>query len=197
MSFDELGEAMSELERETPLRLISGRDLSKLVQGNVYSGIVSNLLTAILKETGKNIEQPINDRSWPDLRTGKDNEPLELKASTDPWKGGEGHNGHGGWTLVAGYHLMQDGRVLFSTVKVANLLPEDWKYLGSTVKAETGTQRTETYITTKIGTARLRDGLAYWDSELAPLSPAMIASRRRVELEIPGYSPFAGAGRDE
>jgi hypothetical protein len=40
----------------------------------------------------------------------------------------------------------------------------DWEYVKSTVNVETGSQRTETYITNLFGKTKLRDGSVYLDS---------------------------------
>ena len=41
----------------------------------------------------------------------------------------------------------------------------DWKYLGSKVNQDTGSRRTETYVTNGKGTTKLRDGSVYFNYE--------------------------------
>lgn len=193
--------AMEAATAETPIVLHSGRPLKEVVQANIMSGVVSNLFTVILKETVSGITKPVSDTNYPDLNvqgipdaagiTPADL-PMEIKATTKPLKGGEGHNGHAGWTVVASYVLDEKGNLDFLTLSVAYLEapPTDWVYLGSKVKEATGTQRTETYITTPSGTAKLRDGLVYWDPRVT-ISKSMRSARRRViVVAIPPHSPF-------
>jgi hypothetical protein len=96
---------------------------------------------------------------------------LEMKASNKPGKGGESHNGHGGWHMISCFDLDEDsGDVLFVHIEIAELVgyideeEGDWHYCGSTVDEETGSQRTETYYTTGRGTSKLRDGSVYLDT---------------------------------
>ena len=84
-------------------------------------------------------------------------------------KGGEGHNGHSGWHIVVCYELLENGVIDFSQVEVAKLIGyernnSDWKYQGSNRNAN-DSQRTETYVTTSIGTAKLRDGTVYMNPD--------------------------------
>jgi len=67
----------------------------------------------------------------------------------------------------------------------------DWKYVGSKVNENTGSQRTETYTTTSIGTAKLRHGTAYLDTN------AINTARWRTSSLpiIPPHSPFAQTRR--
>ena len=63
----------------------------------------------------------------------------------------------------------------------------DWKYLGSRVNEETGSRRTETYITNLKGLTKLRDGSTYLDPDYVKYS------RWRQERSgvMPQYSIFA------
>ncbi|MDR1917296.1 MAG: hypothetical protein LBQ58_12075 [Synergistaceae bacterium] len=121
---------------------------------------------------------------------------LEVKASNKPMKGGEGHNGHSGWHIVICYHILSDGDIEFIQVEIANLIGyelknSDWKYLGSK-RNENQSQRTETYITSNIGTAKLRDGSVYLDTEFVAISKILVRNRHGLSnnLPIPDHSPF-------
>jgi hypothetical protein len=190
LSLDDLYRAMEATVAATPLRLNDGRPLRPFVQSNIHSGIVSNVFTALLKEAGAGIEQPADDTHFPDLRAGADT-PLEIKATTRPWKGGEGHNGHASWTVVAAFDTDATGRIEFLTLCIAYLEAADWQYIGSANRAaDKKTQRTETYTTTRIGTTKLRDGAAYIDPR-ASVSKSMRTNRREViTVPIPAHSPF-------
>ena len=96
---------------------------------------------------------------------------LEVKTTIKVGKGGESHNGHGGWHLIACYQSDEAGGVRFLHLMCASLNDHrsqapDWKYVGSRVNAATGSQRTETYVTTPAGTTKLRDGSVYIDPSI-------------------------------
>lgn len=189
VTLDDLYLAMTKTRDQTPLRLASGREMSALVQANVFSGIISNLFTVLLKESVVGMVQPANQTLFPDLISAS--LPLEVKATIRPLKGGEGHNGHASWTVVAAFLLEPDGKIDFLTLSIAYLTEEDWQYQGSQSKAaDKRTQRTETWVTTPIGTAKLRDGLAYWDPRV-PISNGLRRERLAIPLPIPDYSPFS------
>ena len=112
-------------------------------------------------------------------------------------KGGEGHNGHTGWHIVICYQTLDNGDIEFIQVEIANLigyeLPNsDWKYQGSR-RNENDSQRTETYITTAVGTAKLRDGTVYLNPEYVKITQSRRKNRLALngELPLPAYSPFA------
>jgi hypothetical protein len=94
---------------------------------------------------------------------------LEVKSTVQIGKGGESHNGHSGWHLVACFQIEgATGLIRFVHVMLAVLnghtRPQsDWVYVGSKVNATTGSRRTETYNTTLPGTTKLRDGSVYLD----------------------------------
>ena len=169
--------------------------LSSLIQGNNYSGIVSNLLTKSFSELTP--YKSNSDQRYPDLicrdENGKEIGGLEIKSTIKPGKGGESHNGHSGWHLIACYEsLPETGDIRFLHVMVANLnghldAKSDWKYLKSRVNTETGSQRTETYTTTAIGTTKLRDGSVYLDR--SKVNPRRWKLAR--EGAAPTYSLFA------
>jgi hypothetical protein len=108
-------------------------------------------------------------------------------------KGGESHNGHGGWHLVACFQIEEKtGDIRFIHVMMARLnghiaKDRDWTYLGSKQNLTTGSRRTQTYITTLEGTPKLRDGTVYLD-------PARIDYgrwRQKRRGGVPDFSIFA------
>jgi hypothetical protein len=62
----------------------------------------------------------------------------------------------------------------------------DWKYVGSRVNKETGSQRTETYVTTGTGTAKLRHGTVYLDTGVVDIT----RWRTAATVSAPDHSPF-------
>ena len=150
-----------------------GRPLQNFIQGNNFSGLVSNVLCDALDVNSPykhNSHQKHPDLINPDANRGR-GEGLEIKATPKVGKGGESHNGHGGWHMIACYTLDAHADVRFQHLMCAYLNDHrsdapDWKYLGSKVNVETGSQRTETYITTRAGTTKLRDGSVYLDPSI-------------------------------
>ena len=172
----------------------AGIELSSIIQSNTFSGVVSNVFTKKLSDTS--CYKSYNDQRYPDLMHKSKNIGLEVKASNKPFKGGEGHNGHSGWHIVVCYHKIENGDIEFVQVEIANLIGyectnSDWKYLGSK-RNENESQRTETYITTNIGTAKLRDGTVYLNPNYAIITPLLTRNRLSIMniLPIPSYSPF-------
>jgi transcriptional regulator with XRE-family HTH domain len=149
------------------------RPLQRFIQGNNFSGLVSNILCDSL-----DINSPYKHNSHqrhPDLVNPSANnnqgEGLGVKATIKVGKGGESHNGHGGWHLVACFRSDDAGQVRFLHLMCAYLNDHrseapDWRYVGSQVNRETGSQRTETYVTTAAGTTKLRDGSVYIDPSI-------------------------------
>ena len=169
--------------------------LDEIIQANNFSGIVSNVFTKMLGEVSA--YKPYHDQKYPDLKHESKGIGLEVKASNKPMKGGEGHNGHSGWHIVVCFQVMEDGDIEFSQAEIANLIGyerghSDWQYQGSR-RNSNQSQRTETYVTTKIGTAKLRDGTVYLNPALAPVTPALRRNRQGLAsvLPIPDYSPFS------
>ena len=172
----------------------TGVPLSKLIQRNNFSGIVSNLLTVAMErrtDFGRN-----SDQEHPDLKHRITGLGFEIKASIKPGKGGEGHNGLGGWHLIACYELDEaTGLIRFSNIEVAELVSHaqeqggDWKYQGSKVSAA-GTQRTETYVTTARGTWKLRHGSVYLDPDIWP-NWKNLKRHTGKGGEVPNFSPWA------
>lgn len=183
------------------LRRVSGRPLSAYIQGNNFSGIVSNILCDSFSRLTPYKHN--HDQRYPDLVCkSKDNRVmggLEVKSTVRPGKGGESHNGHSGWHVVACFSLDKDsGDIQFVHVMFADLIGHghisaDWKYVGSKVNEETGSQRTETYVTTGVGTAKLRHGTVYLDRSVVNIS----RWRTSATLPPPPYSPFGNSIKDK
>lgn len=189
------------------IRELTGLPLSKLIQRNNYSGVVSNLLTVAMD--ARTVYKRNSDLEHPDLKADF-GEGIEIKATVDPAKGGESHNALGGWHLIASYSLDEEtGQIRFSVVKIAELvslrnskaegLEPDWKYMRSgagrvaAVEGETEadsapvkeTQRTETFVTTAQGTWKLRHGTVYLDPDFW-----RGWERQRYSGEVPSHSPW-------
>jgi transcriptional regulator with XRE-family HTH domain len=172
-----LQRAMNETQRivlliNANLSASGGKPLPKYIQGNNFSGLVSNILCDAIHENSPYKHN--SDQAYPDLinpKVSAKGKPvgLEVKSTIQIGKGGESHNGHSGWHLVACFAIDQKtGNIRFVHVMVAVLnghnQPEpDWVYVGSKVNVDTGSRRTETYNTTLIGTTKLRDGSIYLD----------------------------------
>ncbi len=171
---------------------IGAGPFSTLIQGNNFSGIVSNLLTKAIHE-----HSPYKDNSeqkYPDLICRHNGEiiGLEIKTTKNIGKGGESHNGHSGWHLLSCYEFCgYDNNIRFIHIMCAYLDSHkseapDWKYLGSRVNSETGSQRTETYITNLYGTTKLRDGSVYLDDTVIDFS----RWKQKRRGKVPCYSIF-------
>ena len=176
------------------IRENAGINLASIVQSNNFSGIVSNVFTKKLSDTS--IYNLNDEKAYPDLLHESKSFGIEIKATKKPFKGGEGHNGHSGWHIVVCYKIFHNGDIEFIQVEVANLIGyefdnSDWKYLGSK-RNENNSQRTETYITNNIGTAKLRDGTAYFNTDEIKITPQLQKNREKLSsaLPIPKYSPF-------
>lgn len=172
----------------------TGINLSSIIQANNFSGVVSNVFTKMLNDVSP--YKSYHDQRYPDLMHEFAPIGLEVKASNKIMKGGEGHNGHSGWHIVVCFTILEDGNIEFTHVEIANLIgyglrDADWKYQGSH-RNENDSQRTETYITTDIGTAKLRDGSVYLNPHYVRITPARqrIRESLRDRLSIPPYSPF-------
>jgi transcriptional regulator with XRE-family HTH domain len=176
------------------LMQVGERPLSAYIQSNNFSGIVSNILCDAFSRFSPYKHN--HDQKYPDLISkssrGDELAGLEVKSTIKAGKGGESHNGHSGWHVIACFDLDRDkGDITFIHVMFANLIghgksKSDWKYVGSSVNKATGSQRTETYTTTPQGTAKLRHGTVYLDSTKINIS----RWRTYRGMAIPSYSPF-------
>ncbi len=171
------------------------RPLSDYIQGNNFSGLVSNVFCDALHEHSPykhNSDQAYPDLINPAAKTGGKPAGLEVKSTIQIGKGGESHNGHSGWHLIACFSIEEKTgvvrfiHIMFAVLNGHTHPKSDWKYVGSKVNAETGSRRTETYNTTAQGTTKLRDGSVYLDTT------AVDFSRWRVKRDgpRPDYSIF-------
>ena len=178
----------------TTLKRAAGRPLPAYIQSNNFSGIVSNILcdsfsrhTPYKHNHSQRYPDLICRDSTCNVVTG-----LEVKSTIRPGKGGESHNGHSGWHVVACFNLDESsGDIRFVHVMFADLIGHgnphtDWKYCKSKVNLKTGSQRTETYMTNLDGTTKLRHGTVYLDIDLVSFSRLRISRR----LPAPTHSPF-------
>lgn len=90
------------------IRENTGINLSAIVQANNFSGIVSNVFTKKLSEYS--VYRANNERVYPDLIHESKATGLEIKATKKPFKGGEGHNGHSGWHIIARWNDLSELR---------------------------------------------------------------------------------------
>lgn len=178
----------------TLIRERTGINLSEIIQANNFSGVVSNVFTKML--SNNSVYKSYHDQRFPDLMHEDHPIGLEVKASNKPMKGGEGHNGHSGWHIVVCFETLDNGGIEFVQVEIAELIGfenpnSDWKYQGSS-RNKNNSQRTETYITSNVGTAKLRDGTLYLNSDKVLISSSLKKNREnlRVRLPIPSFSPF-------
>ncbi|MFY9810844.1 helix-turn-helix domain-containing protein [Aquabacterium sp.] len=171
------------------MRANVGVGLQDLIQGNNFSGLVSNVLSNSMDKCTPFKHN--HHQRYPDLiETALSGAQfgLEIKTTIQVRKGGESHNGHSGWHMIACYRFTPEGDILFINAMLADLVAygqpnADWNYVGSTRDVDTGSQRTETYNTTGTGTTKLRDGSAYFD-------PTSIDCSRWREARNPGaYRP--------
>lgn len=172
------------------------KPLPEYIQGNNFSGLVSNMLCDALNDHSPYKHN--SHQAYPDLINASakvDGKPagLEIKSTIQIGKGGESHNGHSGWHLVACFQIeAKTGNIRFIHLMFAVLNGHtheepDWTYVGSKVNAETGSRRTETYNTTLIGLTKLRDGSAFLD----PTAVDFKRWRQQRRWEMPAYSIFA------
>jgi transcriptional regulator with XRE-family HTH domain len=177
--------------------LISGaKPLPEYIQGNNFSGLVSNVFCDALSDHSPYKHN--SDQAYPDLintTVKKGGKPvgLEVKSTIQIGKGGESHNGHSGWHLIACFRIEpQTGNVrfihlMFAVLNGHNQPEPDWTYVGSKVNTATGSRRTETYNTTLAGTTKLRDGSVFLD----PTAMDFKRWRQWRTGAVPSYSIFA------
>jgi transcriptional regulator with XRE-family HTH domain len=177
--------------------LVSGaKPLPEYIQGNNFSGLVSNVFCDALNDHSPykhNSHQAYPDLINPTVKKGGKPAGLEVKSTIQIGKGGESHNGHSGWHLIACFQIEpQTGNVrfihlMFAVLNGHNQPEPDWTYVGSKTNATTGSRRTETYNTTLAGLTKLRDGSVFLD-------PTMIDFKRWRQGRkgsVPSYSIFA------
>lgn len=171
------------------------KPLVEYIQGNNFSGLVSNVFCDALNDHSPykhNSHQAYPDLINPSVKEGGKQAGLEVKSTIQIGKGGESHNGHSGWHCIACFTIDKttgDVRFLHLMFTILNghgHAEPDWTYVGSKVNADTGSRRTETYNTTLIGTTKLRDGSVFLDS-------AAINFKRWRQLRrgpVPAHSIF-------
>lgn len=169
-----------------------GRSLQDLIQGNNFSGMVSNVFSDAMNKC--TVFKRNHDQHYPDLICDVTREGLEVKATIQVGKGGESHNGHGGWHAVVCFERTDIGiqfiHVMFAVLQGHQELDADWKYVGSRVNETTGSRRTETYNTNGYGTTKLRDGSAYLVSSRVDYS----RWRQQRNGAVPSYSIYSESG---
>ena len=172
------------------------KPLPEYIQGNNFSGLVSNVFCDALNDHSPykhNSDQAYPDLINPTSKKGTQPAGLEVKSTIQIGKGGESHNGHSGWHLLACFQIEpQTGNVRFVHLMFAVLVghnqPEaDWTYVGSKVNATTGSRRTETYNTTLAGVTKLRDGSVFLDPTIVNFK----RWRQKRNGAPPPYSIFA------
>jgi transcriptional regulator with XRE-family HTH domain len=176
------------------------KPLPEYIQGNNFSGLVSNVFCDALNDHSPYRHN--SHQAYPDLLNPAAKERgkpvgLEVKATIQIGKGGESHNGHSGWHLIACFKLdAATGNVRFIHLMFAVLnghdqADPDWTYVGSKVNADTGSRRTETYNTTLTGTTKLRDGTVFLDPSAVNYS----RWRQQRQGTVPPWSIFSAAPR--
>ncbi len=177
--------------------LVSGaKPLPEYIQGNNFSGLVSNVFCDALNDHSPYKHN--SHQAYPDLinlTAKKAGKPagLEVKSTIQIGKGGESHNGHSGWHLIACFQIEpQTGNVrfihlMFAVLNGHNQPEPDWTYVGSKTNATTGSRRTETYNTTLTGLTKLRDGTVFLD----PTAINFKRWRQERKGVTPSYSIFA------
>ncbi len=171
-----------------------GSPLQGLIQGNNFSGLVSNIFSNCMDLCSPYKHN--HDQRYPDLINKNANsgagEGLEVKLTVNIGKGGESHNGHHGWHVIACYNFTDQGDIVFVHVMFAVLnghqdANPDWSYVGSKVNEQTGSRRTETYTTNLTGTTKLRDGSIYLNSDVVNFK----RWRQERSGAVPAWSIFA------
>ena len=170
-----------------------GQSLQSLIQGNNFSGLVSNIFSNSMDECSPYKHN--HDQKYPDLickecNNGED-VGLEVKTTINAGKGGESHNGHSSWHVIACYNFIESGDIKFVHIMFADLNgyqtdSPDWNYVGSKVNSVTGSRRTETYNTNLKGTTKLRDGSVFLDSDVVTFK----RWRQEREDSVPPWSIF-------
>jgi transcriptional regulator with XRE-family HTH domain len=175
----------------------TGVPLQALIQGNNFSGLVSNIFSNCMDRCSPYKHN--HDQRYPDLinkqaDTGRGT-GLEVKLTVNVGKGGESHNGHSGWHVIACYNFLGNGDIAFVHIMFAVLnghqsTNPDWSYLGSRVNADTGSRRTETYTTNGFGTTKLRDGSIFLNTDIVNFSRW---KQKRLDPTPPLWSIYSEA----
>jgi transcriptional regulator with XRE-family HTH domain len=139
------------------------------IQFNIYSGVVSNVVTKAIAETSdlvQNKDTKHPDLYNPNLRPTDSDWGLEMKATNQIGKGAESHNPGKGWFMVVIYQIVE-GQTHIVQVEVAQLEENDW------VVHERGeeSRRTRTAVTLLHATNKLRKNSVYLEPSC--LTPAL------------------------
>ena len=177
--------------------LTSGaKPLPEYIQGNNFSGLVSNVFCDALNDHSPykhNSHQAHPDLVNPTAKKGGKPSGLEVKSTIQIGEGGESPNGHSGWHLIACFQIEpQTGNVrfihlMFAVLNGHNQPDADWTYVGSKVNATTRSRRTETYNTNLAGVTKLRDGSVFLD----PTVVVFKRWRQQRKTAMPSHSIFA------
>ncbi len=136
------------------------------IQANIYSGVVSNIVTKAIAEATDFTQN--KDTAHPDLYNASlegahPDRGLEMKATNQVGKGGESHNPGKGWFMVVVYKIVE-GRTQIVQVEVAQLAHEDW----TIHERAPDSNRTRTAVTKAAATRRLRENSVYLDPDHVP-----------------------------
>jgi transcriptional regulator with XRE-family HTH domain len=96
-----------------------GQNLQSLIQGNNFSGLVSNIFSNAMDETSPYKHN--HDQKYPDLINQDCDTGLEVKTTINIGKGGESHNGHSGWHVIACYNFLETSDIKFVHIMFANI----------------------------------------------------------------------------
>jgi DNA-binding XRE family transcriptional regulator len=174
------------------------KPLTAYIQGNNFSGLVSNVLCDGLHDFSPykhNSHQAYPDLIHPSIKERGKPVGLEVKSTIQIGKGGESHNGHSGWHLVACFQVepktgyIRFIHLMFAVLDGHGYAEPDWTYVGSKVHETTGSRRTETYNTNLIGTTKLRDGSIYLDPDA--IDYKRWHQKRRAEAPPSAFSIFS------
>lgn len=149
------------------------------IQGNIYSGAVSNLMTKSLADVSdfvQNKETKHPDLYNPSLRADDPDYGLEIKATKKPNKGAESHNPGHGWFLIVVYKVIKKQTHIIQ-VEIAQLHYDDWKI----DERRENSNRTRTARTRENATQKLRENSVYLHPEhVTILSPRQNYGQERA-----------------
>ncbi len=129
------------------------------IQKNIYSGVVSNVVTKSIAEysdfvQNKDTKHP--DLYNPNLEHEHRDYGLEMKATHKVGKGGESHNKGHGWFMVVVYKVV-DEQTHIVQVETTYLTRDEW----TVHERNENSERTRTAITLPDATKRLRANSVY------------------------------------
>lgn len=149
------------------------------IQKNIYSGVVSNIVTKAIAEQSDLVQN--KDTKHPDLYNPKlelshRDYGLEMKATHNVGKGGESHNKGQGWFMVVVYNVVEEQTVIVQ-VETTYLNRDEW----TIHERKEGSERTRTAITLPTATERLRAHSVYLHPDYAT-AVVLRAVRKRKQL---------------